>query len=112
LTLKVKPSALPRTAELEISLPEWLPVATVMLRTFDSCGILSENVFLRGKTSSISIPLSSAGGWHDMKFSPSFVPAFTGLGDDQRELCAMMLKCQLSSAGGESVLLYPENPGL
>ena len=109
LTLKVTPSAQPRTFEIELSLPEWLPIAGVTLRTVHSSGTVSDNLFLRGQNTTIALPLSLAGGYYDMSFSPSFVPAVTGLGDDQRELCAMLLRCTVSSADGELVSLFPEN---
>jgi FkbM family methyltransferase len=109
LTLKVIPSAQARTVELEISLPEWLPIAGVTLRAIHSSGTVSDDLFLRGQNTTMSLPLSLAGGYYDMSFSPSFVPAVTGLGDDQRELCAMLLKCTISSANGELVSLFPEN---
>jgi hypothetical protein len=112
LTLKVTPSAQHRTVELEISLPEWLPIASVSLRTVHSSGTFSDNLFLRGQNSSIALPLSFDGGYYGMKFSPSFVPAVTGLGDDQRELCAILVKCTVSSANGEHVTLFPENLSL
>jgi glycosyltransferase involved in cell wall biosynthesis len=109
LTLKVTPSTQPRTVELEISVPEWLPIANVTLRSFDTSGALRDTVFPRGQDSSISLPLGLAGGYYDMRFSPCFVPAVTGLGDDQRELCVILQRCAIRSANGESVSLFPEN---
>jgi glycosyltransferase involved in cell wall biosynthesis len=109
LTLKVTPSTQPRTVELELSLPEWLPIASVTLRSLDASGTSHENVFSRGQVSSISLPLGLAGGYYDMRFLPGFVPALTGLGDDQRELCVILLKCMIRSANGESVALFPEH---
>jgi glycosyltransferase involved in cell wall biosynthesis len=109
LTLKVTPATQPRTVELELSLPEWLPIASVTLRCFDASGKLHNTVFSRGQVSSISLPLGLTGGYYDMRFSPGFVPAIAGLGDDQRELCVILLKCMIRSANGESVALFPEN---
>jgi glycosyltransferase involved in cell wall biosynthesis len=109
LTLKVTPSTQPRTVEFEISVPEWLPIGSVTLRCFDASGKLHDTVFSRGQNSSISLPLGLAGGYYDMRFSPGFVPAATGLGDDQRELCVVLLKCTIRSANGESAALFPEH---
>ena len=109
MTLKVTPAAQPRTVQLEISLPDWLPTANVTLRSVDTSGTLRDTVFYRGQNPSISLPLGLAGGYYDMKFSPGFVPAVTGLGDDQRELSVILLKCMICSADGESVSIFPEN---
>jgi len=43
-----------------------------------------------------------------MNLFPSFVPALTGLGDDQRELCATLVKRTVSDADGKQEVLFPE----
>ena len=56
---------------------------------------------------SISIPLPSAGGHFDITCLRSFVPALTGGGNDQRELSAMLVKCEIVSADGQHDVLFP-----
>lgn len=44
-----------------------------------------------------------------MGFSSSFVPAGTGLSDDQPKRCAVLLKGTISSTNAELVSPFPEN---
>ena len=103
------PSTQPRNVEIKIFLPEWLPIASVALRMVHSSGEVSDSVFLRGQFTSISLPLSMTGGNYSMIFSPFFVPAAIGLGEDQRQLCAILRQCVISGADGERVSLFSEN---
>jgi hypothetical protein len=108
LKLRFVPSVQPRTVAVRMSLPEWVPVPHVTLRISHPSGTSSEHVCFRGRHSSISLPLGFAGGDYDMSLSPSFVPALAGLSEDQRELCAILLECTVSSANGEHISLFPE----
>jgi hypothetical protein len=40
--------------------------------------------------------------------SPRFVPALTGGGNDQRELSAKLVKCEIVNANGQLEVLFPE----
>jgi hypothetical protein len=49
------------------------------------------------------------GGYFDINLTACFVPALAALGDDRRELSAMLTKCTIASFDGQSVVLFPEN---
>jgi hypothetical protein len=67
-----------------------------------------EVIVLRGHHGVFSIQLPLAGGYFDVNFATCFVPAPTALGDDQRELSAMLTKCTIASLDGQSIVLFPE----
>lgn len=46
-------------------------------------------------------------GMLQSRIVPSFVPARSGHGDDQRELSAMLQRCGIVRADGEYVELFP-----
>ena len=63
----------------------------------------------RGHRGVVSIQLPLSGGYFDIDFTACFVPALIALGDDQRELSAMLTKCTIAGLDGQSIVLFPEN---
>lgn len=106
--LQVAPADSSQTVEIELQAPQWLPqssLAVVAKRVGNSQGLLT--VVKRGTNAVLSIPVASAGGDYEVSITPIFVPANTGYGDDQRELSAMMVRCDIRQAEGNKAVLFP-----
>jgi hypothetical protein len=108
LKLQIAPSEQPRTLDLEIALPNWAPIPKVKMLVQQDRQTKGEITALRGHSGAVSIPLPSGGGYFDIDLTSCFVPALAGLGDDQRELSAMLTKCTIASVDGQSIVLFPE----
>jgi hypothetical protein len=109
LSLRIAPSELSRTLDIEITLPNWVPIPKVTMlvqQESDTKGIVAA---LRGNHGTASIPLPPAGGHFEINANACFVPALAGFGDDQRELSAMLTKCTIKSSDGRDIVLFPEN---
>jgi hypothetical protein len=50
-----------------------------------------------------------AGGCFNIHASPSFVPALTGGGNDNRELSVRFVRCDVASADGQRDTLFAES---
>jgi glycosyltransferase involved in cell wall biosynthesis len=98
-----------RTLEMEIALPHWAPVSRMTMTIRQDDNRIAETIVLRGRDCKVSIPISQSGGYFDIDISPAFVPALTGVGDDQRELSAILVKCEIVHANGRRVSLASES---
>ena len=107
--VQVSASTQDRTLELDVSLPGWAPVSKMTLCVRQGGTTVYETSLLRGRDGQISLKLPRSGGFFDIDISPSFVPALTGGGDDQRELSVVLAKCEIISADGQRVSLFPES---
>jgi len=107
--LQVAPSRQSRTLNLEITLPNWAPISRVTMLVQQDRDTKGKVTVLRGHHEAVSMQLPLAGGYFDINFTACFVPALTALGDDQRELSAMLTKCTIASLDGQSIVLFPEN---
>jgi glycosyltransferase involved in cell wall biosynthesis len=109
LTIRVAPAASAQTLAIELSAPEWLPQRRLTIRA--SRGGKPQGVPLnvaRGTSAVWSVPLEPAGGYYEIRIAPTFVPARSGHGDDQRELSAILQRCGIVRADGETIELFPE----
>jgi glycosyltransferase involved in cell wall biosynthesis len=106
--LQVAPSQQSRTVNLEIALPNWAPISRVTVLVQQDRDTKGKVTVLRGHHGVVSIQLPLAGGYFDINSTACFVPALTALGDDQRELSAMLTKCTIASLDGQSIVLSPE----
>jgi hypothetical protein len=107
--VQVSASTQARTLDLEISLPLWAPVSKVTMRVRLENEIKSEITVPRGRDGKVTVSLPPVGGIFDIEISPSFVPALTGAGDDRRELSVILVKCEIASADGQRISLFPES---
>jgi glycosyltransferase involved in cell wall biosynthesis len=107
--VQVSASTQARTLDLEIALPGWAPVSKVTMRIRQDGDTEFESTVARGRKGEVSVPLPLAGGFFDIELSPSFVPALTGAGDDLRELSVTLVKCEIVSADGQRISLFPES---
>jgi glycosyltransferase involved in cell wall biosynthesis len=109
LHIQVAPAANKQTLEIELSAPEWLPERRLTVQA--SSGEKKQGdslVFKRGTNAVLSLPIESTGGCYEVRITPTFVPARSGHGDDQRELSAMLQRCSIVGADGEYDELFPE----
>lgn len=108
LYLQVAPADSAQTIEIEVLAPEWLPQSLTVIAERSGKKQGSTIVIRRGKSAVLSLPVESTGGSYEIKMGPTFVPARTGYGDDQRELSAMLQRCGITRADGECAALFPE----
>jgi glycosyltransferase involved in cell wall biosynthesis len=107
--LQIAPSTQTRTLDLEIALPRGAPTDKVTLQIQQDQERKAEFTVVRGHNGFVSIALPFAGGQFNISMSPSFVPALTGGGNDQRELSAKLVKCEIVHADGQHEVLFPES---
>ncbi|WP_204378213.1 glycosyltransferase family 4 protein [Tardiphaga robiniae] len=107
--VQVSSSTQNRTLNLEILVPDWAPVSKVRMRICQDGNIKSEITVPRGKDGRLSVPMSVTGGSFDIELAPAFIPALTGAGDDQRELAAILKKCEIVGSDGSFISLFPES---
>jgi glycosyltransferase involved in cell wall biosynthesis len=109
LVIQVAPGTCGRTLEIEFFVPEWLPQTDVTVRTYKSGKSQGNPLGLaRGKNTTLSVPVKRKGGRYEIQISPSFVPALSGHGPDQRELSVLLQKCDLATADGSCIELIPK----
>jgi soluble lytic murein transglycosylase-like protein len=109
LNIQVAPAASKQTLEIEFLAPEWLPQPrlTVQARRGGKPHGAPLEV-ARGGSAQWSLPLEAAGGYYEVTITPTFVPARSGHGDDQRELSVILQRCDIARADGERIALLPE----
>lgn len=107
--VQVSSSAKSRTLDIEISLPNWAAISKVTMRIRQDDSFKTEITIGRGKNGKLSVPLPPTGGLFDIELAPTFIPALTGAGDDQRELAAILNKCEIIGSDGSCVSLFPES---
>ena len=109
LNLQVAPAKSAQTLEIEFSAPEWLPQPHITVQA--SRGGKPQGsplVFDRGTKAILSLPIEPTGGCYEVKISPTFVPARSGHGDDQRELSVLLQKCSIICVDSDNIELFPE----
>lgn len=107
--LQIVPSPQTRTLDLEIALPGGVPIHRVTMKVQRNQEKIGEITVLRNQRGSVSIPLQSTGGELNISMSPSFVPALAMGGSDQRELSAVLTKCEIVNADGGRDVLFSES---
>jgi glycosyltransferase involved in cell wall biosynthesis len=108
-TLQIVPSTQARTLDLEVALPTAAPIQAIMLRVAHDQDQKAEITVMRGENTSVSIPLPLTGGCFNIHASPSFIPALTGGGNDNRELSVRFVRCDVASADGQRDTLFAES---
>lgn len=109
LYLQVAPARIAQTIEIELLAPEWLPQSSLTVIAKRSGEKEGSTIILRRGTGAVlSLPIESTGGSYEVSVAPTFVPARSGHGDDQRELSAMLQRCGITRADGECAALFPE----
>ena len=109
MSIQVAPEASTQTLELEFSAPEWLPQPPVTIQTTLRGNPQGDPLVLRrGTSAALSLALEPVGGCYEVVITPTFVPARSGHGDDQRELSVILQRCGILRADGEYIELFPE----
>jgi glycosyltransferase involved in cell wall biosynthesis len=108
LNVQTAPATNVRSLELEFFAPPLLPhpILTIQAcRNGKPHGSPLE--IARGASALWSLPVESAGGCYEIRISPTFIPAHSGRGPDERELSAKLRRCCILSSDGESIELFP-----
>jgi len=108
LSMQVAPASSAQTLEIEFFAPEWLPQSLVTIQTIRRGKPQGESFeVIRGAKARWLMPIDPAGGYYEIEITPTFVPAYSGHGEDQRELSVMLQRCGILRAGGEYIDLFP-----
>jgi glycosyltransferase involved in cell wall biosynthesis len=109
LKIQIAPLQGARRLEVELMAPDWVPPRSIAVQVIRDGKPDGAPVKLkRGATAVVSLPIDETGGYCELKLSPTFVPARLGLGNDQRELSAMLKRCSILADKSLSVQLFPE----
>lgn len=109
LHIQVAPAANKQTLAIEFSVPEWLPERRLTMQVSLHGNRLGDSfVFDHTTNAALSLPIEPAGGGYEVTITPTFVPAYTGHGNDHRELSAILQKCGIVHADGKYDALFPE----
>ena len=109
LTLEVQTKSV-LVIKLELDAPAWLPQESVAIQFFESGKPLGEVYEIeRGKSIVITKEINKNLKLCQIRIAPSFIPAKNNMGDDDRELTVMVVRCALiqKESGNESIL-FPE----
>lgn len=109
LYLQVAPAENAQTIEIEIQAPDSLPQPTLTVITkYVGKEQKSPIVLKRGMSKLLSLPIESIGGLYEIRMTPTFVPVRLGYGADQRELSAILLRCNIVRADSKCTVMFPE----
>jgi len=109
LNIQVAPAATAQTIELELFAPDWLPQPKLTIQIKYAGRPHSAPIeLIRGARTNCSIAVQAAGGNHEITIAPTFTPAHSGHGDDQREISAIVQRCNILSSDGVTIELFPE----
>ncbi len=108
LSIQVAPATETRCLEFEFVAPPFLPHPMLtILPCRNGTPIASPLEVPRGSTVPWSLPVDSAGGGYEIRIFPTFVPANSGLGPDQRELSINLVRCAVVGHDGTRTELLP-----
>lgn len=109
MNIQVAPAKDLATLEIEFSAPEFLPHQKVTIEAYCGSEVIEKSFEIQaGNHGVLSLPLTQQGGVYELRFSPVFVPAICGMGDDNRELAVMVCRCVACDGDKKYVALYPE----
>ena len=109
LNIHLAASTNTQTLDVEFLVPPWLPQPTLAFQiTLDGKNQGETTVFDRGTCAVLSIPIALTGGNYQINITPTIIPAHTGLGEDHRELSAVLLRCCITGADGNYEQLFPD----
>lgn len=107
LNIQVAPGISEQRLEIEISAPEWLPQSRITAHARLGGRMHGAPVVLgRGASAVLSLPVQPGGGCYEVRMAPTFVPAKSGHGNDQRELSALLQRCGVIDSEGNYVELF------
>lgn len=106
--LRFVPSDEARELAIEMSYPEWVPYAKLQIRGRMNKKASSSTMMTRGAPLVVSVALPPEGGYYEITFSSSFVPALMNMGDDQRKLAVMLQSCRIKMSNDREIVLFPD----
>jgi len=107
--LKIKVPHQKRSAsiKLELFMPKWLPQQSIHISASHEGQVHGpEFVMKRGTKNLLTLPANPGIEEYKVDFTPTFVPSLFGLGDDQRELSLILLRCGVIRDDGEYIELF------
>jgi hypothetical protein len=112
MTVSYQTDTSPRSLELLLSVPEWLPTQhlTVTMRDSDS-GQLESHLIPRGERMLLRKALAPSGGLIEVQLEPVCVPAALGIQPDDRQLSCVCEVARLTSPGENVDLIEMSSAG-
>jgi hypothetical protein len=99
-----------QAVEIQFFAPEWLPQRSITVHAYREGKPEGTPIHVkRGTEAVLSLPMDQSGGHYELQFTPTFVPARCGLGDDNRELSALLRRCSIVAKNSDRIELYPES---
>ena len=109
LRIRIAAASGTQNLAMEFSAPQWLPQPRLTIQASHAGKAFGAPlVLVRGTHAILSLPIEPHGGWYEVSITPSFVPADSGHGDDQRELSAMLERCSIARGDTEVIELFPD----
>ena len=106
-SIQIAPATQASNLLLEVSLPDWAPTSKVTMSVLRNSKRINKTSIGRGEHATTAIALGPSGGSVTVELSPAFVPSLTGFGNDERELAAMLAKCEIAHPDGTRTTLFP-----
>lgn len=108
LTIQIAPATHAHTVEMALVAPKWLPRAPLTIQAHrDGRSQGSPLVLSRGARAIFSLPVET-GRCYEVTLSPTFIPAHSGQGEDQRVLSVMLERCHVVCTDGGYIELLPQ----
>lgn len=109
LNIQTAPITGGATLEIEITSPDWHPAKAVEVQAYSVGKPVGEALLVaRGATATLKLEMTAAANYYELRFGPTFVPAHSGMGDDQRELSVLLRRCSILKDNSSPVELFPE----
>jgi glycosyltransferase involved in cell wall biosynthesis len=109
LKIQTAPLTGAQSVEVQLMAPDWLPQRALTVQAFREGKPSGTPVKVkRGSEAVVSLPINTAGDYFELRLAPTFVPHRCGLGDDHRQLTAMLQRCSIVASDSARVELFPE----
>jgi glycosyltransferase involved in cell wall biosynthesis len=109
LKIQTAPLTGARSVEVTFVSPDWAPQRAITVQRYREGKPAGEPFKIkRGSATVISLPMDGSGGFYELHLRPTFVPARHKLGEDQRELSAMLQRCSIVADNTANIELFPE----
>ena len=108
-TLKIKVPHQKRSAsiKLELVMPKWLPQQSIHISASHEGQVHGpELVMKRGTKNLLTLPVNSGIDEYKVDFTPTFIASLFELGEDQRELSLILMRCGVVRDDGEYIELF------
>jgi glycosyltransferase involved in cell wall biosynthesis len=109
LKIQTRPLDGAQSVEVHLVVPDWIPQREVTVQVFREGKLDGAPVTVkRGSETVVSLPVRDTGDYFELHLAPIFVPHSCGLGNDPRQLSAILQHCSILATSSARVELFPE----